>query len=164
MSLFIDGYEYKNIINKDNILIKDQNKLFIKFKDCINNLFFGNSFDESKQSVIIIDNLRLSNIFREIKKPYGYGIDLNYNSNLNAAIPVTKDLYTTYLLNFNESNIINIDNFATITNKNNGNFDFYVDVLDNFKYINNNEKIKLILEKLINLFKPANTRAFIKYI
>jgi NADPH-dependent 7-cyano-7-deazaguanine reductase QueF len=39
-----------------------------------------------------------------------------------------------------------------------------MNIFDNLDIINDNEKIKEILEKLIKVLKPANSRVYIKYI
>jgi len=78
-------------------------------------------------------------------------------------LPVTKDLYTTYLLNF-ETIFTKTTDFVVLKNKKSGIFDFSMNVFDSLGIINNSDKIKEILEALVKRLKPANSRAFIRYI
>lgn len=174
MRLFIDGYEYSNIILETNSTASVPSiintytgnygiKPNIKFKDSINTLYLGSQFNEKNPAFCLIDNLRISDISRPIYAPYGYPIDINYNSNINVVFPVTLDLYTTYLLNFDKLIGIN-DDFAVIKNRNTGSFNFSVNVLDSFGIVNSSIQVQQALEKLIKVLKPANSKVFIKYI
>jgi hypothetical protein len=111
----------------------------------------------------LMNNLRLSNIFRPLYKPYNEVIDINYNSNLNIVYPVINDLYTTYLLDENVSFKRNED-FATISNRESGSFDFSINIFDSLDIVSSSEKVKEALEKLIKVLKPANSKAYINYI
>lgn len=170
--LFLDGYEYQNTSSGINLFgnvpvvstvafPRDgyQYSQNIKFKDKINQLVIGGDY-ENNLSYALIDNLRISNIYRDIYAPYGEGIDAGYTKPASA-FPMTKDLYTTYLQNFNTSQ--SSPDFVILRNKYSGLFDFSMTIFDSFKIINDNEKVKTILEKLIRTLKPANSRAFIQY-
>ena len=173
--LFIDGYERGNVLFGTDFLFGqpivygssfagNSNIIRnIKFKDPINTLFIGSQFTKESGAYCLIDNLRISNIFRPIYAPYGESLDVNYNKNLNVAFPVTQDLYTTYLLNF-ETLLTKNEDFITLKNKKSGIFDFSMNIFDSLGIINNNSRIKEILEALIKALKPANSRVSIQYI
>lgn len=162
MRLFVDGYEYtyNNFRpGNDGYLISKS----IKFKDPINYIYFGSDFNKNNKFFGIVNNLRISNISRPLYKIFNEAIDVNYTSNLAAAIPVESDLYTTYLLKLNKNKLLS-DDFSIIKNRDTGLFNFLVKIIDSYGIINDNIKSKEILEKLINILKPANSKVYIKYI
>ena len=53
--------------------------------------------------------------------------------------------------------------FAILKNRKNGLFDFSVNILDSFGIVNSSPKVQEVLEKLIKVLKPANSRVFIQY-
>lgn len=177
MRLWVDGYEYSNTLFNNNIHFNKFPHIYggasvgdgyfisnkITFKDPINTLFIGSAYDKTNPVYSLIDNLRISNVSRPIYSPYNESIDVNWSSNISAAIPVTEDLYTTYLLNLSSNRVKN-DYFALIKNRESGLFNFLVKIIDSYGIIDSSEKSKEVLEKLINILKPANTRAFIQYI
>ena len=173
MMLFLDGYQYSKILftekGKSPIYLatpgfQDGYLIFpnIQFKDPINEIYIGSQYSKQSPIFSLIDNFRLSDISRPIYAPYGDPIDVNYNSNLQVAFPVTPDLYTTYLLNFDNLVKLNTD-FAILRNRNNGYFDFTVNIIDSFGIVSSSEKVKEALEKLIRVLKPANSKVFIQY-
>lgn len=176
MRLFIDGYEYQEFTYGTNLVLNSGGTVFgvsspgdgyyvnpsIKFKDSINKLVIGTKADHTNPAYILMDNLKISNLSRPIYAPYGESIDVHYSSNLDTVYPVVRDLYTTYLMDFNNVSELNND-FATLQNRKTGLFDFSINIFDSFGIINGNEKVKEILEKLIRTLKPANSKAFIKY-
>lgn len=179
MRLFVDGYEYSNLLFGNGIVFDQFPYVFggfvlgdgysesivlrdISFKDPINEFVIGGNYLLGESAFVLFDNLRISNISRPIYAPYGEPIDVNYVSNLDVAFPVTQDLFTTYLINFDKTTVLNED-FAVIQNRLNGLFDFSINILDSFGIINDSAKVKEILEKLIRVLKPANSRVFIEY-
>lgn len=173
MRLFLDGYQYSKILfteqGKSPIYLatpgfQDGYLIYpnIKFKDPINELYIGTQYTKESPSFCLIDNLRISDISRPIYAPFGDPIDVNYNSNLEVTFPVTPDLYTTYLLNFDS--LINLnDDFTILRNRNNGYFDFTVNILDSFGIVESSVKVQEALETLIKVLKPANSKVFIQY-
>jgi len=153
----IDGYMTSDGYNGYGIRFKN-----IRFKDPVNYLFIGSEYTGESPIFSLLDNLRISNISRPIYAPYGEPIDVNYSTNLDMVFPVTEDLYTTYLLDFNSIRKLNED-FTTLKNRNVGNFDFSVNIFDSLGIVNGSDKVKEVLEKLIKVLKPANSRVFIKY-
>jgi hypothetical protein len=176
MRLFVDGYEYSNILYGSGInygsypyvygstIVGSLNTLTgnINFKDTVNTLYIGSEVTNNSPAFCLIDNFRISNISRPIYTPYGEPIDVNYSSNLNTVFPVTKDLYTTLLLDFNKTTYLNTD-FANIVNRITGGFDFSVNIFDSFDIVSSSPIVKNCLEKLINVLKPANSKVYINY-
>lgn len=181
MRLFIDGYQWNDVLFGTNIfapfpLVMGQafpgdgyadgysNLVLtnIAFRDPINNLYIGNDYTGTSGIYALVDNFRISNQFRPIYAPYGEPLDVNWTSNLSVAFPVTQDLYTTYLMDFNSNAALNT-NFATIKNRNTGLFDFTITILDSLGIVSSSTIVKQTLETLINTLKPANSRAFIQY-
>lgn len=176
MRLFLDGYQYTDVLFGSGLVfgqfpmvmgsvsVGDGYSLLgnIIFKDPINDLFIGSQYNEQFPAFCLLDNFRISNISRPIFAPYGEPIDVNWSSNLSTVIPVTPDLYTTYLLDYNDMIVLN-SNFAILTNRAVGSFDFTVNIFDSFGIVSGSAKVKQTLEALINTLKPANTVAFIQY-
>jgi hypothetical protein len=81
---------------------------------------------------------------------------------MQTAFPVTKDLYTTYLLDFNSS-ITKNEDFTFIVAKEGSYFDFTVNIFDSFGIVSSSDIVKEILEKLIYSLKPANSKAYLQY-
>jgi len=177
MRLFIDGYQYGNVLFGDSLLFGNYSSMLgtsfpgdgysetpiIKFKDPINQLIIGNQYSNDKPLFGLIDNLRISNIFRPIYAPYGEPIDVNYGSNLDIVFPVTEDIFTTYLMNYDAEVKLNTD-FTSIRNRATGLFDFSMNIIDSFGIVSSSAKVKEILEKLIRILKPANSKVFIQYL
>lgn len=176
MLLFLDGYQYTDIsfgsgflfgpfpLTMGAVSVGDGYGVIanIQFKDPINDLFIGTQYNQQFPAFTLLDNFRISDISRPIYAPYGEPIDVNWNSNLNAAIPVTSDLYTTYLMDYN--NMIGLNqNFAILTNRLVGSFDFTVNIFDSFGIVSSSPQVQQTLVALINTLKPANTVAFIQY-
>jgi hypothetical protein len=174
LRLFVDGYERSNLLINGQInfgsvsdigaanfgvSIGNQN---ISFKDKINQIYIGSDYSKNGNAYCLIDNLRISNIARPAYKPYGESLDPAYSSNMQTAFPVTKDLYTTYLLDFNSS-ITKNEDFTFIVAKEGSYFDFTVNIFDSFGIVSSSDIVKEILEKLIYSLKPANSKAYLQY-
>lgn len=177
MKLFLDGYEYTNVLFGTGVIfgsfpfvagasfVGDGYNVTgnIPFNDPINDLFIGTQYTGESPIFSLIDNFRISDIFRPIYAPYGEALDVNYSSNLDMVFPVTEDLFTTFLLDFDLDRAINTD-FTTLRNKKTGAFDFTVNIKDGFDIVSSSVKVKAALEKLIRILKPANSRVFIDYV
>lgn len=177
MRLFLDGYQYTDVLFGEGLVagqfpivmgsvsVGDGYGLIagINFTDPINNLWIGTDYAQNNPIYTLLDNFRISNIFRPIYAPYGEPIDVNYSNNLNTVFPVTSDLYTTYLMNFDTLIGLN-SNFTTLVNRDSGAFDFTVNIFDSFGIVSSSAQVKEILENLINILTPANCRVFLKYI
>ncbi len=179
ISLFLDGYQYGN----DSSILFGSGLLFggspavmgsvrvghgasivgnIRFKDPINTLHIGSQYTGANKLFGLLNNLRISNISRPVYSPFNEPLDVNYNSNLNVVYPVTADLYTTFLQDSDVTNIKNED-FTTIINRNTGSFDFSINIIDSFGIVNDSIKVQKVLEKLIRILKPANSKVYIQY-
>lgn len=177
MQLFLDGYQYTDVLFGENMIagkfpmvmgsvsIGDGYGLVtsINFKDPINDMWIGTDYAQNNPIYCLLNNFRISNYFRPLYAPYGEPIDVNYSSNLATVFPVTSDLYTTYLMNSSTTNTL-ISNFATLVDRDYGAFDFTLNIFDSFGIVSSNPQVQQILENLVNILKPANCQAFIKYI
>jgi hypothetical protein len=172
---FIDGYERGNILFGNGLLFgqgevfgssyvgPNEMKVSIVFKDLLNELYIGSDFTGSNGAYALIDNLRISDISRPLFKPYGEAIDVNYSSNLSVVYPVASDLYTTLLLDFDSLVKLNT-NFVTLNNKLIGLSDFTINIFDSFGIVSSSATVQQVLEALINILKPADSRVYIKYV
>jgi len=180
LRLFLDGYEYVDIVYGESLIYGYASVIWgmsypgsyqdgygfletIKFKDPINTLYIGSQYTQESPIYSLIDNFRISNVSRPIYTFNGESIDVNYSPNLNTVYPVTPDLYTTYLMNFDKMVTLNED-FALLKNRSTGLFDFSINILDSFGIVNDNIKSQEALEAIIKILKPANSRVFIQYI
>lgn len=171
--LFVDGYEYSNVTFGSgyfgalpalgsSFIGQNTGGVSIKVKDSFNYFNIGSNFYGKDNCYALVDNLRISNISRPVFAPFGESIDVNYNSNTDAAIPVKRDLYTTMILDF-DSMVDRVDDFANLVNKKSGGSDFSINIFDSFGIVNGSLRVKEITEKLIKILKPANSRVFLKY-
>lgn len=177
MRLFLDGYQYTDVLFGEGLTFGKFPMIYgsvsvgdgyglvgsISFKDSINDLFIGTDFRQNNPVFSLLDNYRISNVSRPIFAPFGEPLDPSWSSNLSIVFPVTKDLFTTFLMDFDKQ-VSLISNFATLVNRSTGAFDFTVNIFDSFGIVSSSAKVKEVLENLINILKPANSRVFIKYI
>ena len=177
MRLFLDGYQYTDVLFGEglafgkfpmvygSVSVGDGYSLVgsINFKDPINDIFIGSDFRQNGPAFTLLDNFRISNVSRPIFAPFGEPLDPSWSNNLNIVFPVTKDLYTTYLMDFDRLNALTT-NFATLVDRAVGSFDFTVNIFDSFGIVSSSAHVQQILENLINILKPATSRVFIKYI
>ena len=174
--LFVDGYEQGNILFGTGLVFGDPLvfgstfsgagngfPLTINFKDFLGELYIGSDYAREHGAFSLIDNFRISNLARPVFAPYGESVDVNWNSNISMAFPVTPDLYTTFLMDFDTLVTKNTD-FITLIDKNSGIFDFTINIFDSFGIVKSSAKVQQILETLINVLKPANSRVYLKYI
>jgi hypothetical protein len=133
------------------------------FKDPMNLIYIGSDFREVNTAQARMDNLRISNIARSFWTIASQKKDLNYSSNIQNVLPVIEDLYTTYLLNF-DSVIFENKDMTIIRDEINGIFNFTINIIDSFGILEGNAKIKDVLESLIKLFKPSESKVKINYI
>jgi len=184
MMLFLDGYQYTNVFSGaggflsgslpsvsgavevgayDGYVQDGYDGVFgnIVFSDPINNLWIGSAYDETGGIFTLLNNFRISNVFRPIVSFYGEAIDVNYSTNLSTIFPVQTDLYTTFLLNSNTM-IELVNNFAML-NDNDDN-SFTLTVFDPFQYISGSAQVKQIFESLVMILKPAGSQCFIHYV
>ena len=168
---YVDGYERGNLLLGSNIIFGSGVILgetyagtagivsTIKFKDNLNYLYFGSTTSKTNLCYANIDNIRLSNISRV---GYLFGserIDVGYNG--NTSYPLTSDLYTTLISDF-DKHVTKVDDFVMLKNKFTGEFDFDLKIFDLYNKTSDT-RVKDIMESLITRLKPANAKVFIKY-
>lgn len=149
--------DFGNVVNYNNI---SKN---IKFLDQIRTLTFGSLSDLTSRKEFVMDDLKFTNKYSEGYYFAGERFDLSYSKNLTTVIPSVNDLYTTYLLSGNTPRKLT-ENFSYLRSKGSVNNDFYLNIFDSFDIVKSNDRVKLILEKLIKLIKPASSRVYIKYL
>lgn len=155
-----DGYmpsSFGNVVNYNNI------STTLNFTDQINILVFGSTNTFTKKMQFLLDDLKFTNKYNDGYYFAGEKLDLSFSKNLKSVVPSVNDLYTTYLLSGNTIKTIS-ENFSYLRGKNSINNDFYLNIFDSFDIVKSNDRVKLILEKLIKLIKPASSRVYIKYI
>ena len=72
------------------------------------------------------------------------------------------DLYTTYIQNFNTISAMPT-NYANLYSATTGEFSFSIFVDDALNILADNPISKTVMEELIDILKPGNTTAIIKY-
>ena len=133
----------------------------INLLDNLDELYIGSEYDGYNSCLSRVDNFRISNIDRlQVKDSSGKYLDLNYSSNLNTVSKVEKDIYTSYINNFEifENN----NNYITITDLVRGIYEFDIEVVDDFGKINSSEVEDLIVY-LVNKLKPSHTNVLVKF-
>lgn len=175
LRLFIDGEERANLLFGTGIVfgtgsifgttnnISGGLKGNILFSDTINYLNFGSESDGQNSGFCAIDNIRLSNVARQPTIIAGTSKDLNYHSNSEFRFPVTEDLYTTIIFDF-DFLTKKKDDLTLLKNRNYGLSNFEIQVIDSFDIVLSDEKVKKILETIIGLIKPAHSKVKISYI
>ncbi|MFA5023427.1 MAG: hypothetical protein WC523_00520 [Patescibacteria group bacterium] len=136
----------------------------IDMSDVFSSIFIGADIFSVNGANAIMDNIRFSDIQRlqSIKNVSGVFVDVNYQQNTDFALPVIQDLNTTALYDF-DALLFKIQDFSEVTNASNGIFKFSVDVIDSFDKVIGNDYLTNLLKSLINVIKPANTTAIIKF-
>lgn len=172
--LFIDGRERGNILFGSGLLFGEHlvfGSTFvgtnpaprsISFQDKVNELFLGSDYSQVYGARALIDNFKISNIFRPIILAFGESIDPGYSDNREVIYPSVSDLYTTYLMDF-ESIVSKTTDFAVIKNNRTGLSDITINAYDSFGILDSSDKSRTVMETLISALKPANSRVFINY-
>jgi len=137
----------------------------IDLTDTFSRIFVGTDVLSVNSARARIDNLRFSNIQRlqSIRLTTNDTIDINWNSNTDAAIPVVEDLDTTAIYNFDTIGV-EVEFLATVINAERGIFRFEVEVIDSFDRVIGNSQLENLLIELINTIKPAHTEAIIRFV
>lgn len=135
----------------------------IDFTDQINQFFIGSTFNKTNLAAARFDNLKISNLSINPLICSGVAVDENYQSNLNVALPVVTDLYTTLLLNFDQLLQKN-DDFTILRDEFYGIFNFIINVIDSFEIVQSSPKVEQVLVELILALKPATSKVEINLI
>ena len=135
----------------------------IDFRDIINRMFIGSTFTKTNIAAARFDNVKISNIARSPLICSGIPIDENFQTNIDIVKPVVQDLYTLYLINFDQLLGKN-EYFATLRDEKFGIFNFIINVIDSFRIVSDSDKINQIMEELIYALKPAQSKVTINVI
>ena len=137
----------------------------IDLSDTFAKIYLGTDIYGSKGANALIDNIRFSEIQRlgSIKATSTDTIDINYTANTSLALPVTEDLYTSAIYDF-ESISTDIEYLATIINDERGIFRFEIEVIDSFDKVIGDTYLETLLVDLIDVIKPAHCESIITYI
>lgn len=135
----------------------------INLTDTFADIVVGNSFDGRYPAKARMDNLRFSTIAREPATVAGVAVDLNYIANLEAALPVIEDDFTSAIYDFDKE-IVETEFLANLLRRTTPLFTFDVDVIDSFRKIDGNERARDLIESLINRIKPAHSSAFVRFL
>lgn len=135
----------------------------MNFLDIISKFYIGSNINSINLAKARIDNFKISNIVQPFYTIAGQAKDVNYNSNIETVLPVVEDAYTTFLLNFNTIYNINRE-LATLRDKYFGIYNFTIKIIDSFDIVSESDKVKQILETLINVLKPAQSKVALEYL
>jgi len=135
----------------------------INFYDPINRFYIGSDFQKVNTAQARFDNLKLSNTARTPVVVAGQAKDINYSSNLSVVLPVVEDVFTTYLVNFDQL-ITKTEDLAILRDEEFGIFNFTMDIIDSFGIVMDDAKVQQIVENLIVALKPAQSKVTINYI
>lgn len=135
----------------------------IDFLDTVSKLFIGSTFRRTNIAAARFDNLKISNVSRSPLICSGVAIDENFQTNIDIVKPVVEDLYTLYLINFDQILGKN-DDFSTLRDERFGIFNFIIDVIDSFRIVSDSDKMDQILRELIGALKPAQSKATINIV
>ena len=135
----------------------------IDFTDTINEFYIGSTFNKTNLAAARFDNVKISNIALPPLICSGMAVDESYQSNIDLILPVIEDLYTTYLINFDQLQQKNED-FAILRDEFFGIFNFIINVIDSFRIVSDDIKINQVLEELILALKPANSKVEINIV
>ena len=136
----------------------------IDLTDTFARIFVGSDVFGANSARARMDNLRFSEIERlqSIKVTSNDTIDVNYTANIEFANPVTEDVNTTGIYNFDKVEAV-IEFLTTIINAERGIFRFELNVIDSFDKVIGNSELEDLLVKLVNQIRPAHTEAIIRF-
>lgn len=135
----------------------------IDFTDTIGDIVVGNSFDRANPGRVRMDNLRFSNIVRQPATVAGTPIDLNFNANREAVLPVIEDGPTTAIYDFDRE-IQETKYLSNLYREETPLFNFELEVVDSFNRITDNQRAQDLISSLIGRIKPAHTGAFVSFV
>lgn len=178
MRLFIDGLESGTVLWGSPGLVYGDGTVYgaglvgsagsntliadINLSDNFDKIHVGNSYDQRCSAAAKIDNLRFSDIVREPAIIANKAMDLHYNENYSAALPVIEDNNTTAMYDFErvdrESN-----HLANLYSKYTPQYLFEVEVDDGFSRLNSPVKRKL-LSDIIERMRPSHTKMSVKFL
>ena len=177
LRLFVDGREINSIMFGTGLVFgsgmvfgqqyvgSDEGGLIanMDFRDTLNNFYIGSSFRETNIAAARFDNFKISNVARNPLVCSGISIDPNFQTNVDIVKPVVSDLYTSYLMDFNQL-IEENEDFTTLRDEQFGIFNFVINVIDSFRIVSDSAKMDQILRELIAALKPGHSKATINVI
>ena len=134
----------------------------INFTDTVMQFSLGQDYAGCFGAEARFDNIKLSNIAIEPIVVSGQPMDVYYNTNTEYIYPSVEDSYTTFLYNFDQT-IEKTEDFSVIRDPVYGIFNFDIDIIDSFGIVTGDERVKVVLEALINALKPATSKVGLKY-
>lgn len=175
--LFVDGEERGVVMFGSGLLFGDgtvfgqttvgvTNQILITnidFTDPINQYNIGMNYLGVSGAQARIDNLRISNLSRPPLSIAGQPFDVNYGTNVDVIFPVIEDAYTTFLMNF-ENLVEKTDDFAVLRDEAFGIFNFTINIIDSFGIVSGNDRVRTVLEAMIEALKPATAKVDINVI
>jgi hypothetical protein len=158
--LFGEGFVFgQNTVGvSDQVLVTD-----INFIDPITQFSIGMDYTGNFGAEARMDNVKLSN--RSIT-PWivgGQAKDVYFNTNPAVIFPAIEDVYTTFLMNFDQL-VTKTTDFSTLRDPAFGVFNFTLNIIDSFDIVLGDARVKQILEAMIEALKPAVSKAEINYI
>lgn len=135
----------------------------INFNDTIQQFSLGQDYAGNFGAEARFDNLKLSNKAYDPLIVAGQPVDVYWSTNTDYLYPSTEDAYTTLLWNFDQT-IGKTEDFAVIRDPAYGIFNFDIDIIDSFGIVTGDERVRTVLEALINALKPATSKVGIYYV
>jgi hypothetical protein len=158
--LFGEGYIFgQNTVGvTDQVLITD-----INFQDTITQFSVGMDYMGSLGAEARMDNVKISNKSISPWVVGGQSKDVYFNTNIDVVFPAIEDVYTTFLMDFDQL-VVKTSDFATIRDPAFGVFNFTLNIIDSFDIVLGDPRVQQILEAMIEALKPAVSKAEINYI
>lgn len=142
----------------DQVYIAD-----INFTDIVQQFSLGQDFAGNFGAEARFDNLKISNRSINPLIISGQPRDVYFNTNTDFIYPSIEDAFTTFLFNFDQT-IQKTEDFAVLRDPTYGIFNFNIDIIDSFDIVTGDNRVRTVLEALINTLKPAVSKVGIKYV
>lgn len=142
----------------DQIYIAD-----INFRDVVQQFHLGQDFAGNFGAEARFDNLKISNRSISPLIISGQPRDVYFNTNADFIYPSIEDAFTTFLFNFDQT-VQKTEDFAVLRDPTYGIFNFNIDIIDSFDIVTGDDRVRTVLEALINTLKPAVSKVGINYV
>jgi len=178
LRLFVDGEERGNILFGQGFLFgqgliygqsavggigNQAYRADINFLDTVQQFSLGQDFAGNFGAQARFDNLKISNRAIDPLIIAGQPLDVYYNTNINFIYPSIEDAFTTFLFDFDQF-VEKTEDFAVIRDPAFGVFNFDIDIIDSFDIVTGDERVRTVLEALIDALKPAVSKVGIHYV
>lgn len=177
--LFIDGEERGTLLFGQGDILFGQGNIWgqaavggvsdqvyiadINFTDTVQQFSLGQDFAGNFGAEARFDNLKISNRSIAPLIVSGQPKDVYFNTNTDFIYPSIEDAFTTFLFDFDQT-IQKTEDFAVLRDPTYGIFNFNIDIIDSFDIITADNRVRTVLESLINTLKPAVSKVGIKYV